>query len=182
MQDYNHGMAPYDQPAPSRTGGIPLWLIVLLSVVGVLVVAVCGGLIWLVASFSASPDTFVYTGNQVPPAFVEAAQDLGIVDPSEQVLFLYSDAMLDVKDAMYILTDQHLVLHNKAWSDPQRVIAFDEVVAVTASWSDDWLLDSMITVELSDGSFWTFPLSMENDTDHRFVEELCQSAGVPTPP
>ena len=182
MHDYNRGVQPYDQVNAPQSAGLPRWLIVVLSICGVMTIAVCGGVIWLVIAFSDSPDTFIYAGNQVPASFIGSAKDLGFIDPSEQVLFFYSDAIFDVEQAMYILTDQHLVLYNKAWSDPQRIINFNEVVAINASWSSEWLTDSMITAELSDGSFWTFPLSTENDTDHRFVETLSQSAGVPTPP
>lgn len=182
MQDPNTGTPPYGQAVVPRSGGFPRWLLIVLSVFGAIAIAACGGVVWLAVAIGTSPDTFVYSGNQIPAAYIDSAQNIGIVDPSEQVLFFYSDAMFDVEQAMYVLTDQHLVLYNKSWSDPKRVIAFNEISAVSASWSSEWITDSMISVELTDGSRWTFPLSMENDTDHRFVETLCQSAGVPTPP
>lgn len=181
MQDYNSGIDLYEAAEPKQ-GGMPGWVIALLAVGGVMLLGclgVCGGLMYLGAS---SPDTFVYSSNQVPPQYIDSAKRLGLVDNNESVLYFYSDAMLDVEDAMYILTDQHLVLHNTAWSDTQRIITFNEIASVGASWSSDWLTDSMVAVQLSDGSSWSFPLSMENDTDHRFVEKLCELAGVPTPP
>ena len=181
MQDYNAGMNPYDVREPKKKG-MPGWAIALIVIGGLLVlscVGICGGLMYLGAN---TPDTFVYESNMVPTEYVDSAKDLGLVNDTEQVLFLYSDAMLNVEDSMYILTDQNLVLRNADWSDPQRVIAFNEITGVSASWSDDWIIDSTVTVQLTDGSSWMFPLSMEGDGDHRFVEKLCELAGVPTPP
>ena len=182
MSDMTGGIEPLGSMQSTRQSGIPRWALVLVSVIGAIVLLVLAGVIWLVVALAQSPDTFVYPGNQVPSAYVDSARDLGLINQSEQVLFFYSDAMLNVEKAMYVLTDQHLVLHNKDWADPQRLIAFNEIIDISASWSDEWITDSMITVELNDGSFWSFPLSTENDTDHRFVETLSQSANVETPP
>ena len=185
MNEYDPGPHPSDmaprRPRQPKKKGMPGWVIALIAV-GAVVVIGCGGCFGVLVYIGASsPDTYVYSGNQVPSSYIDTAQKLGLIDDDENVLFFYSDAVLDVEDAMYILTDKHLVLHNAEWTDPQKVIPFSEIAAVSAEWSDEWIMDSMITVELTDGSTWLFPLSMENDTDHRFVEKLCESAGVPTP-
>jgi hypothetical protein len=172
----------FGQPPTQLRRGIPGWVWVLLGAFGFIALIVIVAVGWFVYAIAKSPDTFVYTGNQTPASYLETAEDMGLLKKDEEVLFFYSDGLLDVEDAMYILTDEHLVLYSEEWVDPKRIIAFDEVVTVTASWSDQWIMDSMITVELDDSTFWTFPLSMENDTDHRFVEKLCESAGVETPP
>ncbi|MEO1236683.1 MAG: hypothetical protein AAFX76_07845, partial [Planctomycetota bacterium] len=95
--------------------------------------------------------------------------------------YFYSDAMLDVADGLYALTDRRLVLYNADWPTPEAVIAFDEIASIDATWSDDWIWDTQVTVVLDDGEVWMFPLSMENDTDHRFIEELAEAAGVEPP-
>lgn len=182
MPDLTGEMKPFDPSKNARRSGMPTWVLALVCVIGVIVLLVLAGVIWFGIALTKSPETFVYSGNQIPSAYVESARDLGLINQNEQVLFFYSDAMFDVENAMYLLTDQHLALHNKDWADPHRAIAFHEITDISASWSTEWLIDSMITVELDDGTFWAFPLSMEHGTDHRFIETLSQSAGVETPP
>lgn len=176
---------PVHNPGPARSQNrrrMPRWVLGLIITGGLCVFLVLLLVAWLLFQIEQSPDTFVYSGNQIPARFVDTAREQGVVSDNENVLFFYSDAFLDVEKAMYILTDQHLVLCNQEWTAPKKVIAFNEIVDVAATWSSQWIVDSMVSVELNDGSVWTFPLSMENGTDRRFVDKLCELTGLPPLP
>ena len=188
MPDYD--ARPQDNPfspahaaVPTRRGrGLPGWALALIIVggLGVLVIVLLiAGLVWLGA---VGPETRVYPGNQTPERFIESMEDLGLVGPHEKVRYFYSDALIDVEASLYALTDQHLILRNTSWAVSEAVIQFDQIKSIDAVWSDHWLEDSMVTVELTDGEVWQFPLSMENGTDRRFVEDLSKSAKLPSPP
>ena len=170
---------PRHQNESQRRNGWPAWKILLVSSVGVIAILsaiLIGGLVYV---GTVAPETKVYPGNQVPPRFAQTFDELGLLEPGEKIRFFYSDGLLDIKEGSYLLTDRHLILYSESWSDPKVIIDFDQITSVDAAWSDTWIEDSSITVDLKNGDLWMFPLSMENGTDRRFVEALRESADLP---
>ncbi len=163
----------FDKPPRS---GMPVWawvLIVLGAVVVLSLITCVGGLMYV---GSNGLETFVQDGHQVPGHVLDDLRDIGALGDDETLRFFYSDAMFDPRAGSYLLTDQRLVLYNESWETPMLEVDFDDITSVDGYWSDNWMTDSMIFVELSDGDSVSFPLSMENDGDHRFVQALVESS------
>lgn len=121
---------------------------------------------------AASPETFVYTKNDLPKSYLKEMKELELIEEGEQVQFMYSDALLDIKGGIYAITDKHLVFYNKEWSQPKYIIGFDEIDYLNVEYNDSFLEDSYITIETFNGIQIVFPVSSEKNRDHEFFDYL----------
>lgn len=138
----------------------------------VFAVAFCG-----LAYFGVmSPETYVVAGNRVPSRFVEKLRTLELIDQGESIRYFYSDALFDIEDGVYFVTDKQLVLYSNEWDEPAYKIPFDSIAKVEVRYSDSWLIDSDVTVVTKDGLEIYFPLSSEKGGDKRFIEFLAARA------
>lgn len=156
--------------SPKR--GLPVWawvVIVLVILGGMLTVAICGGLIWLGAR---SPDTAVVPGRQVPARYVKEIRDLGLLEADEQILYFYSDGLLDIKEGMYFFTDRRLVVYSEVTDPPEIIVPLAEITDIGADFSDSWIIDGSIYLTLEDGSEVWFPVSAEAGGDQKFHDSL----------
>jgi hypothetical protein len=159
------------QPRPERRG-LPTWvkvLIVLLSVGGVLIVLICAGLIYLGAK---SPDTQALPGTQMRAADVATIRRLGLLDPDEQILYFYSYGILDIEEGMSFFTDRKVVTYAEGRAQPSILVTYDEIAEISIEYSDSFFEDSMIWVELTDGSSVSLPVSNTAGGDRRFYDAL----------
>lgn len=126
---------------------------------------------------------FLYIGFNSPPVHVapgsgmsqDHAKDLdslGLLDPGETVFYYYSDALVDIKDSVYLLTDRRLILHNQAWAKPTWKIEFHRIEGVDLKRYDSVYEDNLVKVLLASGEEVDFPLSNDGDRDLDFIKQL----------
>ncbi|MEM9753013.1 MAG: hypothetical protein AAF916_06465 [Planctomycetota bacterium] len=167
------GHPEFEKP---KKRGVPGWaiaLIVLLVVVVLLMGTCFGGLMYI--GVYGLP-THVQDGPQVAEHVVDDLRDMGALQTDETLRFFYSDAVFDPRAGCYVLTDQRLVLFNEVWDHALVSVAFEDIAEIETYWSDNWLIDSTIVLVLDDGTSHSFPLSMENGGDRRFVEALREAS------
>ena len=138
---------------------------------GVLFAVAFTGLV-VVASFG--PDTYIYLGKQLPKRYAQKIQDLGLIDEGERIKYFYSDALVNIEDGMYFVTDRHLVLYSREWQEPKTIIHFSEIVNLEAEFDESLLSDSMVYVKTASGMEVSFPVSSEHGRDKEFVRYLRQ--------
>lgn len=151
--------------APRGRRRLPVWGWVLIVLGGLVLLSCAGGLAFVTYIGAVGPDTKVYTANEVPRKFVVVASGLGLLDPGERVTFFYSDALLDVRDGMYFVTDRKVVVYIADATTPATVVPFGmieeaELDSSSSMWEDGW-----ITLTLADGEVVVFPVSSEAGRD-----------------
>lgn len=179
MQDF--ASPPYDDAplAPGRGGiGLVWWLVAGFAVVAVLG---CAGILGAIAYLGTyAPETAVYTGNRVPSRFRDVAVEVGALDEDETILFFYSDAVLNVRNGFYFVSDKKVAIYlPEAGDEPLTTIAFDQIVDLDFSPSDSFFFDSEITLYLDDGRVISFPVSSDHGRDWQFFEAIQQRVGQP---
>lgn len=124
------------------------------------------------------PETSVYPGQQVPKKYLAEIKSLGLLEEGERVKYFYTDAMFDIKEGMYIVTDKHLILYSNTWGDPKTIIDYNEIAHLEVEYDDSFFVDSFVTVETQEGLEVVFPVSSEYGRDKKFVEHI--RAHMPT--
>jgi hypothetical protein len=142
--------------ATPRSSGIVKWLVIGAIVVGLIMAAMLGTCVLLIAQ---APDTKVLGGRQIPKRYVEQIQSLGILDPDEQIDYFYSDAMFNIEDGFYLLADRRVVIYSRTFDEPAILVLYEEIEEVDGEFSDDWMQDSYILLTLKDGTGLSFPAS-----------------------
>ena len=160
----------YSQPPVRR--GMPTWvkvLLILISVGAVLIVLVCGGLMYIGAT---SPDTKAVSGSQMRKGDLETIQRLQLLEPGEQIQYFYSTGILDVESGMSFFTDRKVVAYSDTLAEPAATATFDQIADIAADFSDSWLVDTSIWVQLHDGTEIVLLVSIEGGGDQRFFDAL----------
>ncbi|MEM7049529.1 MAG: hypothetical protein AAF604_07720 [Acidobacteriota bacterium] len=152
---------------------IIIGVIAIAAILGALVIG--GGLILV----SSGPDTYIYAGGQTPARFVKTVRSLGLLSEGESIRYFYSDALFDIKDGFYLVTDRHLILYSDTWAEPETVIPFDTIESVDVVYNESFFVDTWVQVLTEDGLDVSFPLSSERGLDKRFVALL--EAGLEDP-
>ena len=159
--------------AASPSGSTSRTLMILaLGCGGLVAVISISGLAFLVWFGSTAPDTAIIPGPQVPQRFMDTVRGTGVLDDGETVLYFYSDAVLDITEGFYLLTDRKVVLYSTLWEEPEILIPFDEIVDLDVEYNKSFFEDSMIYLELRDGSSVGVPASSDYDRDELFFETL----------
>lgn len=114
----------------------------------------------------------VLAGAQLPTDYLETIRETGVLDDDEDVVFFYSDALMDIRDGFYLLTDRKVVVYSATYSDPAIPVPFDDIRDLEVEFDDSFLADSTVWITRSDGSTVSFPLSSERGGDKRFYEAL----------
>jgi len=174
MQDFSQSQ-PLVGPGEPRRGAGRLWLWLLLGA-GAFAMLVCGGALMAVVYVGVlGPETSVYTGNQVPKRYVDVMRDLGALDDGETILYFYSDALTDVRDGFYFVSDKKVAVYSQTVAgSPLTAIRFDQIVDLTLFRNESFFEDSEITLELKDGRPVSFPVSSEYDKDQEFFDAISQ--------
>ncbi len=132
----------------------------------------------LVILGSFVPETSVYLGHQVPKKYLNEIRSLDLLAYDEKIKYFYTDAFIDIKEGLYFVTDQNLVLYNKAWGEPNTIIGFEEIIKLEAEYDDSFVNDSIVYVETKSGLEVSFPVSSEYGRDKDFVEYIRKKSGV----
>lgn len=140
---------------------------------GVLVLLVCGGLVTgAVYLGQNSPETFVQAAEDVRPRFLEVVRELDILEVDEEIVFFYSDALLDLEEGLYLATDRRVLIYSTYYfgDEPLQSFPYEEITRLDLERETSFLVDSDLTVEDLDGNWVTFPLSSERGGDVRFTD------------
>lgn len=119
-----------------------------------------------------SPETYIYTSKQIPKSYLYEIDSLSLINENEVIKYFYSDAVLDIKEGMYFITDQSLVLYSKDWEEPKVKIAFSDIRDIQIDYSEKLFIDSYVYVQTVSGDDYSFPLSNEMKIDKKFIEYL----------
>jgi len=148
-------------------------LIAVLGCLGMFGVLICGGSLgFIVYLGTVGPDTAVYRGTQIPNRFAKIMRDDGALEDGESIAFFYSDAMTDIHDGYYFVSDRKVVIYRQDSLPPLLKIAFDEIASARLVRDISFLNDSFITLELNNGEIVLFPVSSERDRDQLFFDEI----------
>ena len=189
MSNYTYTPYPNQPPTPGAGGrtkrAVPWWGW-LLIISGITVVLMCAGIIGFVAYIAAKgPDTKAYTGNEVPSKYMTIVRDLQLLEPGEEIRFFYSDALTDIRDGFYFVSDRKVVVYVKDANTPATKVPFAKIAAAEIERSDSFIEDSTVTLTLTDDSIVTFPVSAEEDRDklfHDTIQKSIKRAREKTPP
>ncbi len=121
---------------------------------------------------TVAPETFIYTGRQVPKKYMSTIGDLELLQEGEKIRYFYSDALFDIKEGFYFVTDRNLVIYSKEWEEPAEVTPLKEIIEMNVEYDDSFLEDSMVYIETLDGMEISFPLSSEKGLDKKFVAAI----------
>ena len=170
MDEY-HDPSSLEPPAAHRSWRVLWWF---LGGIAAATIIGCGGMIAYIGYIGAyGPDTAVYTGNRIPTRFIQTMKEVGALDQDEQILFFYSDAMTDIRDGFYFVSDQRVVIYSTVTDgDPLTLIPFDEIAEVEIYRNESFLMDSEITLTMQDEAILSFPVSSEYDRDQMFFEAI----------
>ncbi|MCH7910987.1 MAG: hypothetical protein IIB38_15405 [Candidatus Hydrogenedentes bacterium] len=122
----------------------------------------------------AGPEIEVLAGTQVPTRYVDTIRNLGVLDRDEEIIFFYSDALVDITDGFYLLTDRKVVVYSTTYSEPAILIPFDDIQELNIEYDESFFTDSAIWITRTDGSAVSFPVSSEAGGDKRFYEALVE--------
>ncbi len=128
-------------------------------------------------------ETYVVEGDQLSTDLRAVVESLNILEPTETILYFYSDAFFDIREGFYMLTDQALILWGEKFAPegevlaPKVRLALDQITSIGVNYSDSWLEDSAVSVD-SEGWNYQFPLSFENGGDRSFITELEKLTGL----
>ena len=162
---------PVEAAEGPRSNRLLLWVLGGFGLVGMLC---CGGLFAAVVYVGVvSPETSVYTSNQVPHRFVSVAEEVGGLEGDEKIQFFYSDAVLNVRDGFYYVSDRKVAVYiNDGREEPLQVIPFGQIVDVRLDRDDSFFVDSQLTLVLENGEVVSFPVSSEYDRDEDFADAI----------
>lgn len=161
--------------ASSSGNNVLLWIgggvagIVLLSCIG------CCGILAYVGN--EGPATHVYAGSDIPEDFLTTMRNVGALEPGEQIQFMYSDAILDITDGFYFVSDRGVVVYVEAGTPPIIRVPFAEITSVTMNTNEDDWDDGLIMIVTQDGTPVSFPISSELEGDDDFYQAIL--AGAP---
>ncbi len=173
MQDSQNPFAQSATP-PTRQRSSLLWWV--LGGAGILALVCCGGIVMMLGYVGvAGPETSVYAGNQVPERFLATAREVGVLDPGEKVRFFYSDALVDIRQGFYFVSNKKVVVYtDDGRAEPAIVIDFDNIANAEIIRNESFFEDSQITIETKDGQYVAFPVSSEFDRDQLFCDAISE--------
>ncbi len=144
-----------------------------LKIFGIILgVCIAISMVGLVIFGMNTPETSVYYGRQLPKRYLNEIRELGLLEKEEQIVYFYSDALLDIKNGMYFVSDQHLVIYCQDWEEPATILNFEDLTKIEVEYSDSFFEDSYVVVESASGFEISFPISSEKGMDKKFVEHI----------
>ena len=135
------------------------------------------GIPFLIFSVLAAfgPSTYVEDGSRVSGRQVHFLRDIGILELDDQLLFFYSPGFASAKGEGAALTDRGVGVY---WTDVvtgERSVEFapfQEIEDMDVDPSTSWIVDTFVTLTLTDGTQLSFWLSAEGGRDDLFVAEM----------
>ncbi len=165
-RDFDH--IPTTTPKSSNL----IWWI-LGGVAGTVLLGCCAVMGLLMYIGAASPETSVYPGKMVPEKYLNTIRDVGALDDDETLLFFYSDALIDIHEGFYLVSDKKVAIYREQIDDPPLTkIPFDQITIANLERDESFLVDSIITLVLEKGQVLSFPVSSEYNRDVEFFDAI----------
>lgn len=128
------------------------------------------------------PGMKVIGGQEIPPRLLARMNELVSLGSDEKIQFFYSDALVDIADGFYVLTDQRVILYSNTQElslfGSRLLVPFSAIDAVEAHFSDNPAEDTVIEVVLADGPIYYFPASTEDAGDRKMFSYLYRSVEI----
>ena len=118
------------------------------------------------------PEMYVYLGKQTPKEFKQVINDLSLIEKDEAIQFFYSDALIDIQDGMYVITDKKIVLYNREWETPSLSITYEKIGRIEIHYSTSWDEDTWLFISDLEGESFDLPLSPDKGTDKRVINYI----------
>ena len=166
---YHSLMPKKDEEGSGMSKGVKVFLSIVGGGAAVLIVGVLSLLVYIGA---VGPKTFIISGQQMDKRFSSTIQDLGVLEEGEQIVFFYSDALIDIENGFYLLTDRKVLVYSAEWVEPAIPVAFSDIEDLDVVYDDSFFVDSQIMITLKNGDYVTFPVSSENGGDKKFFDAL----------
>jgi hypothetical protein len=104
---------------------------------------------------------------------LETATEVGALEPGEKVRFFYSDALLEIRDGFYFVSDRSVVVYIEDGRDePLTKLTFDQIKDIEIIRDTSFLEDSQILLTTVDDELIAFPVSSEFDRDQKFFDAI----------
>ena len=171
QQSGPHFASPITPPQPPKppTSTAGKWLIVSGLLFGTVLLALTGTCFYFIA---VTPEDRVLTGPQMPVRYTAQIRALGILDPAERIDFFYTDAMWNIEEGFYLLTDRNVVIYARSAEVPAILVPFDQIIEIEVEYSSDWMSNTWITLTLTNTTYVSFPVSAEAGGDRRMYDAL----------
>ena len=119
------------------------------------------------------PPTEARSGAKLHKKVVPLLREHGIIEPGEEVQYLYSSGLLSYLEVGCLFTDRRVISY---WNEDGELETFSAVYAditeIDAVWSKSMLDDSVITVTLNDGTEFELWVARDGKGDRRFYDAL----------
>lgn len=126
----------------------------------------------LIILSSLGPEAEVISGKQLKAKYVSAIEDLGLLDTDEEILYWYSDALLDFMKGFYFFTNKKVVVYSSDFDNPAIIVFYLDILDINIEYNPSIFVDSQITLLLDDGTEVFFPVSSDNMGDEKFYNQL----------
>lgn len=120
------------------------------------------------------PSESVVEGDRLLNRDIKFMQRKGILNPSDEVIYFYSDAFLNIRDDGNGFSERHVFSY---WLDDQdefnqETVEFDEIADIKVSWSESFDENTTVEVFRGDKSKLLLFLSATDGKDKLFVKAL----------
>ena len=163
-----------DRVQPPAGGGkrMPWWGWLLLVVL-LLPVTCCGlSLFSLALLGTVTPDDGVYSDQTLPARYLNIVKEVGALEEGEEIQFLYSDALVDLRKGFYFVSDRRVVSYIQDSSvAPLKSLPFEDIEEIEFDKSESSFDNSYLTIFTKD-DIVAIPLSNFSKGDERFVEAV----------
>lgn len=132
------------------------------------------GFLGLIVIGNLGPPAGIVTWEELGPRNKRSLSESGIVTDENGVLFLYSASLTDIREDLYVLTENAVVIHETVDGELQHwEVPIDSILALYVVYSNTWLEDSVLVVEDPE-YLYTVSLSTDSGRDREFVAKLEQ--------
>jgi len=115
----------------------------------------------------------IHTRAQIPENYIEKINELGLLETTEKIEYLYTDALFELEEGIYFVTNKHLVLFNQEWEPRGYIIPFENIRKVEIKFDYSYINDSIMTVRTLEHVV-SFPLSSNEGKDKLFMKYLSE--------
>jgi hypothetical protein len=144
---------------------------------GLLLIGLLGWLTWvgLEMQVGMSPDTAVVAGSEMKAPTRKAIEKLVPLRPGETIEFFYSAGLWSFEEDGNLVTNQRVVSYMTEDGEfTLNEADLDDIVRVVPEFSDSWLEDSLVWVELAEGDGFYLLLSCEWGGDRKAIDYLAK--------
>jgi len=119
------------------------------------------------------PDAEALPAGKIHPRHLKQLKQMRVINFDERVLYFYSGSLLSIKKDGNLFTKDRVISY-KGYDDELELYSatYDEIIAIDFEPSKAWGDDSVITVQLKDGAWFTLSISTESNGDEKFYRRL----------